>query len=225
MQEIIKQVYDEERIRSELYYVISRKLYGILAKDQDKTPYTISWELYDKLFTEDKPNLGIMFMSMAFISERRNNKAATIKFFNSAIEILDKNLNTKDIELLLLAHESLINIYSKDGKTDKATPHLVAYAKKRPEGFGDPKRALYAEFPILPSNVKGRGKSHHASVRFDVDKNGFTTNITPLTTINIELADALAEAIKKSRYAPAIKDGQPVPMYRLKESITIFTER
>ncbi|MEN2993904.1 MAG: energy transducer TonB [Thermodesulfovibrio sp.] len=71
-------------------------------------------------------------------------------------------------------------------------------------------RFIHREVPIYPQVARRLGKEGKVVLRLTIDEKGELVNIEVLEGASYGFTEAAIEAVKKSKFAPAIKNGKPV---------------
>ncbi|MCX7724783.1 MAG: TonB family protein [Thermodesulfovibrio sp.] len=71
-------------------------------------------------------------------------------------------------------------------------------------------RFIHREVPVYPQVARRLGKEGKVVLRLTIDEKGELVNIEVLEGASYGFTEAAIEAVKKSKFAPAIKNGKPV---------------
>lgn len=196
--------------RANLNYLIGKQRYDRRQYREASRLYSLAHKNYVSEYGENHVKSGeLMFWLARTEINRKRNKTATENLIK-AIEILDQFEDENSRAMVLIAHRSLVRIYSEDDEPDKATPHVLAFARKQPEDVEKPQPPLFEINPKFPSVVarKSSGTSVSVIVEYDIDENGFTTNISVHNSESDKVEEIVVNAIKKYRYVPLLRDGK-----------------
>lgn len=69
---------------------------------------------------------------------------------------------------------------------------------------------LYREIPVYPQIARRLGKEGKVVLRLTIDERGELQNIEILESAPYGFTEAAVEAVRKSKFSPALKDGRPV---------------
>jgi len=78
--------------------------------------------------------------------------------------------------------------------------------------FGVPQgpRFVHREIPIYPRLARRLGKEGKVLLRLTIDDAGCLAQVDVLESAGSDFTEASLEAVKRSTYAPAVRDGKPV---------------
>lgn len=156
------------------------------------------------------------------MSHRRYTQA--LSYLNTSVDLLskaDSNPTTQSTLMTALAFQSVA--LEETGQGEQATASLLQIGRIK-ESLGDTSaEPVFTVKPTFPSSVRTattgtllnveKMNEGTASIVFDIDERGFTTNHRVDFVIGPQAyADATIEAVKKFRYAPRFQNGQPVPI-------------
>lgn len=193
-----------------IYYLIGKQRYDRREYREASRLYTEAQKYYVMEYGKNHVKSGeLMFWLARTEISRKRNKTATENLLK-AIEILDQFDDENSRAMVLIAHRSLVRIYSEEGEPDMATPHVLAFARHLPEDAKLQQPPLYEINPKFPSVVarKSSGSSVSVIVEYDIDENGFTTNISVHNSDSEKVKDIVVGAIKKYRYVPIFRNGK-----------------
>jgi protein TonB len=77
-------------------------------------------------------------------------------------------------------------------------------------GSANAPRFLHREMPVYPLMARRLGKEGRVLLRLTIDDNGKLLNIEVIEGAGYGFTEAAIEAVKKSTFQPAVKDGKPV---------------
>ncbi len=164
---------------------------------------------YSELLPEDalkRVKTTYLAASIRF-SQKKFVKATEL--FEEVVKQFDK-LNY-DHPYELTSHAKLVELYERQGESDKSTKHCLAIGEMTPWSDDQDQTPLYRKEPKWPMSYVKAGKSGMAQVAFKVDKQGFVTEAEVITVEGgKKFGKAALEAVKKWRYAPKFENGQPV---------------
>ena len=111
----------------------------------------------------------------------------------------------------LSAHAYLVEMYEREGESDKSTAHCVAIGSMQPWSDTQEQTPIYRIAPEYPRSAAQKGKSGWVEVAFKVDTNGFVKEPKVLDSKGGSGFEKTSlAALEKWRYAPKFVDGQPV---------------
>ena len=194
-----------------LHYLIGNFCYKNSNVNDAKKLFQQAQTYYQNALGAEDYKVAEMNFYIARIDLSKDRHKAAEKSFLKVIEILDDKQDDNAKAMVLISHTSLVRLYSEIGEVDNATPHCIAYAMKSPANINRRRIPLFEDKPKFPNFLKRKNIGAEASVvvEYDVDANGFTTNITIHEAHNEKIKKAAIKAIKKYRYAPIIRDGKP----------------
>ncbi len=103
---------------------------------------------------------------------------------------------------------------------DAETPPETAANESQPLGpfeVGgeiEPPRRLVAPLPAYPDAAWAQGVTGDVLVRAVIDENGDVTEVEVLRGLPYGLTEAAVDAIRRWKFAPATRNGEPVAVYR-----------
>ena len=71
-------------------------------------------------------------------------------------------------------------------------------------------RFLHREIPVYPQIARRLGKEGKVILRLTINENGEVVNIEIIESAPYGFTESAVDAVKKSRFSPAMKDGRPV---------------
>jgi protein TonB len=96
-------------------------------------------------------------------------------------------------------------------------PAVSSVVKEQPNplldvefGSANAPRFLHREKPVYPLMARRLGKEGRVLLRLTIDDNGKLLNIEVIEGAGYGFTEAAIEAVKKSTFQPAVKDGKPV---------------
>ncbi len=93
-------------------------------------------------------------------------------------------------------------------------PAAESPAPLRVDAAVQPPRRLTAPLPAYPDAAWASGISGNVLVRAMIDENGEVTVVEVLKGLPYGITEAAVQAIRRWKFAPATRDGQPVTVYR-----------
>ena len=109
------------------------------------------------------------------------------------------------------ARAFLVQAYAKSGQDEKATAMSVEIGRTTPWANSAAPVPLYRVEPVYPISLAKQGKEGHAQFSFDIDEQGFMTNIKNIGHDgDRRFINAAHNALKQWRYSPRFEDGKPV---------------
>ena len=130
--------------------------------------------------------------------------------FVKALEIFEQVPEAPG-QFTLSAHAFLVQVYEEMGEDEKSTEHCIAAGRvqdRDPDDDFEPLYRIHPEYPYakLDSNSEGQ-----VIVEFTVSAQGRTKDARVVSSKGGKLFEKSAlEALEKWRYAPTIRDGEPV---------------
>ena len=197
--------------KANIIYTVAFHRYNNADSKEAKNLYLEARHIYEKAYGSDHQKVGEMLFYIARIDFGKKNYREAEQGFLNAITILDKINEENASAMVLVSHRNLIKIYSEKGEVDKATPHCIAFARKTPKEFTRKSKPLYEILAKFPNFMKRKevGAATTVTVEFDVDENGFTTNISVHNAQNDAVRKIAEDTIRKFRFAPRIVNGKP----------------
>ncbi|WP_299787176.1 energy transducer TonB [uncultured Shewanella sp.] len=169
-------------------------------------------EAYE-IYKEELPQDSLTRVKAAFIAgsihfvEKKNSRA--IPLLNEVVQQFSVLDYTHPYELK--AHAYLVELYEREGESDKSTKHCIAIGSMRPWLDDQEQVPLYRQHPKYPVSYAKRGKEGWAEVSFIVDESGFVREPKLIDSEGGDkFSDATIDALKQWRYAPKFVDGVPV---------------
>jgi len=166
-----------------------------------------------EIYKEELPQDSLTRVKAAYIAgsihfvEKKNSKA--IPLLNEVVQQFSALNYTHPYELK--AHAYLVELYEREGESDKSTEHCIAIGSMRPWLDDQEQMPLYREEPKYPLSYVKRRKSGWAEVSFTIDESGFVKEPKLLDSQggkNFE--KETINALKQWRYAPKFVDGSPI---------------
>ncbi len=166
-----------------------------------------------EIYKEELPQDSLTRVKAAYIAgsiyfvEKKNSKA--IPLLNDVIQQFSVLNYTHPYELK--AHAYLVELYEREGESDKSTEHCIAIGSMRPWLDDQEQMPLYRHEPKYPFSYVKRRKSGWAEVSFTVDESGFVKDPKLLDSAGgSKFSDESIKALKQWRYAPKFVDGSPI---------------
>lgn len=155
-------------------------------------------------FSLIEPNFLLGKYYLSYNKPERSTEA-----FKRVIDIIESS--GKPHAYLNASKAFLVESYERAGLTEKATEICLEIGQSTPWQENVEPVPLYRVQPIYPRSLRGDYKEGYARFEFDIDEQGFVTNIK---TIDHEgdrkLINASLKAIKQWRYAPKFENGKAV---------------
>lgn len=217
---ILKNTKNDDDEKATIYFTIAKQLYGRGSYKEAQKIFNTAKTLYQMAYDKNNIKVGETLYWIARTYTRRNKTKDAIKNFEAALHILEKSDIQKNILMTLTAYKALIQIYSKKGDTEKATPYVLAHAYKRPDNHKQLRDPIYKFSPDTPGVVqrKKAGESIIVIIEFDVDENGFTKDIFVSSSNNKTVERIALKAVKSYRYSPMIINGSPRSMNNFQDT-------
>ena len=165
------------------------------------------WDYQDILQPEDL-RLGMASYEMAMWSMKDRDLVAAVDYFNAALTAFDGAGPMNQGELSV--RQLLVDVLSRLGREDEATPHCVALGEH--QDVTQPPKVLF-EAPVGVERGQLRDvMGGEITVAFTVDVGGFVSNPRITSSTAEILNEAVLEAVSQFRYAPHFVDGKPAAM-------------
>ncbi|ABV37936.1 TonB family protein [Shewanella sediminis HAW-EB3] len=182
-----------------------------------------------EIYKEELPQDSLTRVKAAYIAgsihfvEKKNSRA--IPLLNEVVKQFSALNYTHPYELK--AHAYLVELYEREGESDKSTEHCIAIGSMRPWLDDQEQVPLYRQPPEYPLSYVRRGKSGWAEVSFLVDELGFVKEPKILDSEGgSKFSDESIKALKQWRYAPKFVDGSPIAAEtRVRMEFTIERKR
>jgi len=166
-----------------------------------------------EIYNEELPQDSLARVKAAYIAgsihfvEKKNSRA--IPLLNEVVQQFSALSYTHPYELK--AHAFLVELYEREGLSDKSTEHCIAIGSMRPWLDAQEQMPLYRRPPDYPLSYAKRRKSGWAEVSFIVDEFGFVKQPKLLDSKGgSKFSDESIKALKQWRYAPKFVDGAPI---------------
>ena len=171
---------------------------------------TTAYETYQRLYDRPAYKTGLAAFWLGKSRLQDGKYKAAEEHFLDALHLFEET-SPPGHELQLMAHGFLIALYEERGKSSQADAHVRTVALLRPSEGVDGHKPLYKLAPVYPRSARVLGREGFVLVEFTVTTRGTVTNIRVLGSEGgKDIEDAALEAIKSYRYAPAIRNGEPV---------------
>ncbi|ADN77298.1 TonB family protein [Ferrimonas balearica DSM 9799] len=113
--------------------------------------------------------------------------------------------------IALGAHTKLVELYQRIGEPELATAHCQAVGQMTPWQEDQEQVPLYRKEPKYPLDMARRGKDGYVIVAFNIDTQGFVTELEVIESEGGEAFEkATLDALKEWRFAPRFEAGNPV---------------
>ncbi len=145
--------------------------------------------------------------SIYFVEKRQTKKSIML------LEEVVKQFSVLDYNhpYELTAHSYLVELYEREGESEKSTQHCIAIGSMRPWLDTQEQIPLYRVPPNYPQSYVKKRKEGWVQISFIIDDNGFVTNPEVIDSKGgSRFEKESLEVIKKWRYAPKFVDGKPV---------------
>lgn len=166
-----------------------------------------------EIYREELPQDSLTRVKAAYIAgsihfvEKKNGRA--IPLLNEVVQQFSALSYTHPYELK--AHAYLVELYEREGESDKSTEHCIAIGSMRPWLDDQEQLPLYRKEPRYPLSYVKRGKSGWAEVSFTVDEFGFVKQPKLIDSQGGKYFEKeTINALKQWRYAPKFVDGSPI---------------
>ncbi|MCH8201777.1 MAG: TonB family protein [Proteobacteria bacterium] len=181
---------------------------------------TAAYETYQRLYDRPayKTGLAAFWLGKSRLQEQKYKAAE--EHFLDAIRLFEET-SPPGHELQLLAHGFLIALYEERGKSSQADAHVLAVSLLRPGEGVDGYKPLYRLAPVYPRSARVLRREGFVLVEFTVTTRGRVTNIRVLESEGgKDIEHAALEALKSFRYAPAIRNGEPIETHGVRNLIS-----
>ena len=132
--------------------------------------------------------------------------------YEEALAIFRKHLPEDNLNILNI-HAALVSVYERLGESSKATDHLMVLAEKTPDTEGAPK-PIYRTKPQYPMQAEMTDREGGVTLHFRITTDGHVDNVSVTEgDPDSAFAKATIKAIKKWRYKPQFRNGQPIDSY------------
>ena len=185
---------------------------------------SIELEVYKESITEEHPEIRELKQDMARIQKDPNLQGAAkqdaLSYYQEQMKFIQERHKdaVKDIYLPVksLRGKASLTSNSITVKVEPETEPPTGQTQSKPSlGFEnrtsvvDPKFNTRVE-PKYPKGAKEAKKGGTVVLQFTIDENGTSKDIVALTHFGFGLEAAAIEALKKSTFDPATKDGNPI---------------
>ena len=168
------------------------------------------FKMAEKSFGPKSKEAGYAAFSLAKYKLAIDKNREAVEYFNKAIDTFespDKPFG----QLELSTHGFLVQAYQNLDKPDEATKHCLAIGRMMPEQSTQDYKPVARMKPEYPISARRKGESGWVELIFDVDTSGFVKNPSVTNSRGGDyFVESALEAVKKYRYAPQFKDGEPV---------------
>ncbi len=185
---------------------------------------TIELEVYKESITEEHPEIRELKQDMARIQNDPNLQGAAkqdaLSYYQEQIKFIqERHKDTvKDIYLpvkSLRGKASLVSNSITVTVEPETEPPAGQTQSETPSGFENFASVVAPKFknkakPKYPKSAKEKKKGGEVLLQFTIDENGTPKDIVALTNLGFGLEAAVIEALKKSTFHPATKDGKPI---------------
>ncbi len=197
-----------------LYYT---HIYGkrAAAKTHLKKAYDLFYKSYGE--NHNKTISAIYWQGVNLLNYSQKRKATVM--FETALTAYKKILEPDDRRITNI-YAYLVDTYENMNKSDKATPHCIAFALARPENKRHSVYPLYKLVPNYPRVASRYQKGGYVIAKFTVDEEGRVKDIKIIETTDKVFNGEAVTALSKFRYAPSIKDGKPVKVFDIKHKLS-----
>ena len=166
-------------------------------------------ETYRELLPEDalkRVKATYLAATIRFAQHKREEATA---LFEEVVKQFDK-LNY-DHPYELASHAKLVELYERQGESDKSTKHCLAIGAMKPWADAQEQVPLFRTPPKYPRAYLERKKTGMAQIAFKVNKQGFVIEPEVITYEGGQrFAKAAIKALEGWRYAPKFEGGEPV---------------
>jgi TonB family protein len=185
---------------------------------------TIELEVYKESITEEHPEIRELKQDMARIQNDPNLQGAAkqdaVNYYQEQIKFIQERHKdaVKDIYLPVKSLRGKASLVS-NSITVTVEPETKPPAQKTqdetPSGFVDlasvvpPKYKIHVR-PKYPKSAKEAKKGGTVILQLTINENGIPEEIVALTNLGFGLEEAAIEALEKSTFRPATKDGKPI---------------
>ncbi|GGW80659.1 energy transducer TonB [Alteromonas halophila] len=130
--------------------------------------------------------------AMAYHSANRRDKA--IASYEQVIAWIDEQTDFSH-PYVLSSHAKLVELYEQQGESDRATEHCIAIGSMQPWDPDQEAQPLYRQDPKFPAGVRNQLREGSAELSFDIDPQGFVTNIE---VVDVEGGNRFGYSAKKA---------------------------
>lgn len=186
----------------------------LLAKDTLKESHDYIKQGYTGLkkhLNEGSPHVHYAAFQLGKAELTRKNSEESVAFLKEAIAGATAP-DSASPSLAQAARRFLVKALENLEQREEATEYLLAIGKAElKEGKRPLKAAVVKVAPKYPKAAIKANQGGFVNVTFDVDQQGFATNLSVTESEGpIPLKKAAMSAIKKYRWVPAFKNGEPV---------------
>lgn len=130
--------------------------------------------------------------------------------FVKALEIFEQTPDAPS-QFTLTAHAFLVQVYEEMGDDEKSTEHCIAAGRIQNRDPDDDYEPLYRLHPEYPYAEMVNNDEGEVVVEFTITAQGRTRDAKVVSSKGGRLFEKSAlEALEKWRYAPTVRDGEPV---------------
>lgn len=142
---------------------------------------------------------------------RKNNRDTAIEHYENVIANASPD-TPESRRVKLLSHAALVELYERDGESERATEHCIAIGATQPWTPDAEPEPLFRINPGYPRDYALRGLTGSVKLKFDIDESGFVTNIRPVDSDKTpsRFVSSAEKSVSKWRYAPKFENGKPV---------------
>ena len=171
---------------------------------------TTAYETYQRLYKRPAYKTGLSAFWLGKSRLQQGKYEAAEEHFLDALRLFEET-SPPGHDLELLTHGFLIALYEERGKSSQADAHVQAVALLRPSEGVDGLKPLYKVAPVIPRSFRAQRREGFVLVGFTVTTRGTVTNVSVVASEGGKnLEHAVVDAVKSYRYAPAIRNGEPV---------------
>ncbi len=143
-------------------------------------------------------------------NDKKNTEIKNLKK-NNIEAIPDENIEnisikTEDTSIKTTEISKGIDIYNKSNSSQNTGEKLIDTAFGTING----PKFIYREIPVYPQVARRLGKEGKVVLRLTINEKGELINIEIIESAPYGFTESAIEAVKKSKFLPAMKDGSPV---------------
>lgn len=143
-------------------------------------------------------------------SNKKNTEIKNLKK-NNIEAIPDENIEnisikTEDAHVKTTEISKGIDIYTKSNSSQNTGEKIIDTAFGTING----PKFIYREIPVYPQVARRLGKEGKVVLRLTINEKGELINIEIIESAPYGFTESAIEAVKKSKFLPAMKDGSPI---------------
>lgn len=163
----------------------------------------------------DDIEIFVMSEEISVSKEPKKTKAETPQIIKETPEVKEE----KPIEPVVVSEETHIALNTVEYNTHSSKSEEVIPKQPLQEeqkiyqmefGSADGPKFLHREMPIYPMMARRLGKEGRVVLKLTIDEKGNLLNVEVVENDRYGFREAAIEAVKKSTFLPATKNGRPV---------------